>query len=269
MRSLLRFLTNNYFFLLFLLLEVISINLVLKYNNYQHIQFINASNRITGSLYNKYSFVSDYFSLKKTNREIVDENTYMKNLLQQISSEKEIDSLMNNTARYQYIPARVTNNTVNKQNNFITLNKGRRDGILPDMGIIGTDGIVGVITNVSDDYSTGYSVLTRKWKISAKIKKNNNLGSLEWDGKDYRMADLNEIPFHVELAVGDTIATSGYSPTYPEGVGIGKIENFNVETGDNFYHIKVRLFSNFMTLKHVYVVIDRDKEQIKELESIH
>ena len=268
MRSLLRFLTNNYFFLLFLLLEVISINLVIKYNNYQYIQFINTSNRVTGSIYDKYNFVSDYFSLKKINSELLEENTDMKNILQLMRSEKEIDSLKNDGIRYQYISAKVTNNTVNKQNNYITLNKGRRDGILPDMGIIGADGIVGVVTNVSDDYSTGYSVLNHKWKISAKIKKNNYFGSLEWDGKDYRMANLNEIPFHVELTDGDTIVTSGYSPTYPEGVGIGKIENFNVATGDNFYHIKVRLFSNFMALKHVYIVIDRDKEQIKELESI-
>ena len=267
MKSLLRFLANNHFFLLFLLLEVVSISLVLNFNNYQYVKFVNSSNWASGWVYDNFSLVTDYFSLSKTNKILAEENTNLRNQLQMASSEKEIYASGSDTTRYHYISAKVNNITVKKQDNYITLNKGRKDGILPDMGIIGPDGIVGVITSVNSKYSSGYIVLNRKWKVSAKIKKSNYFGSLEWDGKDYRIANLNEIPFHVELAVGDTIVTSGYSPTFPEGIRIGRIENFNVATGDNFYHIKIRLFSDFMALTYVNVVQDRDKEFIKELES--
>ena len=267
MKSLLRFLANNHFFLLFLLLEAISINLVLNFNNYQYVKFVNSSSWLSGWVYDNFSLVTDYFSLNKTNKLLAEENTNLRNQLQMLSPEKEARTFKSDTTRFHYISARVTNTTVRKQDNYITLNKGRKDGILPDMGIVGPDGIVGVITKVNSKYSTGYSVLNKKWKVSAKIKKNNNLGSLEWDGKDYRIANLNEIPFHLELAVGDTIVTSGFSPTFPEGIRIGQIENFNVETGDNFYHIKVRLFSDFMTLTYVNVVQDKDRKFIEELES--
>ncbi len=309
MRSLLRFLVRNYFFLLFLVLEIISLTLVVQYNNYQNVKFFNSSTKVVARIYETLNSAYSYFKLHQINSELAAENTRLKNRLQQIVH-PEITPPMNSfvyhrfsndsitgdsisidtltaspdqpvlsgnpksesmvvidsiNIRYRFIPAEVINNSVNRQNNYITLNKGKKDGIRPEMGIVGPNGIVGIITNVSDNYSTGPTVLNKRWRVSAKIKNSNYFGSLLWDGLNYRIAQLNEIPFHVELAIGDTIITSGYSSIFPEGVMIGQIEDFNIGNGDNFYEINVRLSTNFMTLTYVEVVQDKDQSEIKNL----
>ncbi len=271
MRSLLRFLAKNYFFLLFLALESISMILVVRYNNYQKVQFLNSSNRVTAGIYDTFNSVYSFFHLQQINSELATDNARLRNQLQQFKEAGlplngdtlKSDSLV---ARYQFIPARVINNSVNKQSNFITLNKGRKDGIEPDMGIIGPGGVVGIITNVSDHYSTGPTILNKRWRVSAKIKESNYFGSLGWDGYDHRGAKLNEIPFHVKMEVGDTIVTSGYSSVFPEGITIGKITGFNHESGDNFYDINVELSTNFMTLTHVEIIKDNHINEITNLQ---
>lgn len=311
MRSLLRFLVRNYFFLLFLILEMISLTLIIRYNNYQNVKFFNSSTKIVARIYETVNSASSYFRLHQINSELAAENSRLKNRLQQIiqpvvpppmnsfayhrfSNDRIAgDSITGNTStddtlfrhpvamdrprpadsliidsinvRYRFIPAEVINNSVNRQNNYITLNKGRKDGIRPEMGIVGPAGIVGIITNVSDNYSTGPTVLNKRWRVSAKIKNSNYFGSLTWDGLNYRIAQLNEIPFHVELAVGDTIITSGYSSVFPEGIMIGQIEDFKIDSGDNFYEIDVRLSTNFMTLTYIEVIQDKGQSEINNL----
>ncbi len=311
MRSLLRFLVRNYFVLLFLMLEIISLILVIHYNNYQNVRFFNSSNQVVAQIYETFNSAYSYFRLHQTNSELAAENARLKNRLQQIKrpgarpemhlfaqkdlpkdatggNDLKVDSLPEAAGlppgktppepeviidsiniRYRFIPAEVINNSVNRQNNYITLNKGRKDGIRPEMGIVGPNGIVGIITNVTDHYSTGPTVLNRRWRVSAKIKNSNYFGSLLWDGLNYRYVQLNEIPFHVDLSVGDTIVTSGYSSVFPEGVMIGQIEKFDIGSGDNFYEIKVRLSTNFMTLSYVEVIEDKDADEITTLKSYH
>jgi rod shape-determining protein MreC len=320
MRSLLRFLARNYFFLLFLVLEIISLTLVIRYNNYQNVKFFNSSTKIVARIYETFNSTYSYFKLHQINSELAAENARLKNKLQQVIRPKappkmnsfaitgtSNDSIARDTianapitvdtitgadsvpdqtivhhdldnndivfdsinVRYRFIPAEVINNSVNRQNNYITINKGKKDGIRPEMGLVGPNGIVGIITHVSDHYATGQTVLNRRWKVSAKIKNSNYFGSLVWDGLDYRFARLNEIPFHVELAVGDTIITSGYSSVFPAGVMIGQIENFDIGSGDNFYEIGVRLSTNFKILTYVEVVQDKDANEIKNLKRYH
>jgi rod shape-determining protein MreC len=167
---------------------------------------------------------------------------------------------------YIFTSAKVISNSVNKQLNYITLNKGSRHGIKPDMGIIDASGIVGVITDVSPNYSTGLSMLNRRLSVPAKITKNNYFGSLVWDGENYNSADLREIPFHIIVNVGDTVVTSGYSNVFPEGIMIGTIKKFDVESGTNFYNIKVELSTNFKTLKYVEVVQNTKRSELKNIE---
>jgi rod shape-determining protein MreC len=181
-----------------------------------------------------------------------------------------ITDTLDEETTYEFIQARIVNNSVNKQYNYVTLNKGRRDGVMPDMGIIGSGGVVvGVVTNVTEHYSSGPSILNRRWFVSSKIKKNNYFGRLAWDGYDYQRAKLNEIPFHVELAVGDTIVTSGYSSIFPEGFLIGTIEEFNHSSGANFYEIIIRLSTDFKTLSHVELVKNNFIEEQTELEELN
>ncbi len=269
MRSLLRFLVKNIFFILFFALEAISLVLIVNYNNYQKVKFLNASNRISGNIYNSYSSVYNYFQLNKINEQLSHDNaTLRKRLQDELLSEIQLSStkIFNEGQNYQFIPARVINNSVNKQHNYITLNKGSKDGIKPDMGIVGSGGAVGVITNVSEHFSTGQSILNKRWGVSSKI--NNYFGSLVWDGLDYRYAKLNEIPFHVKLSVGDRVLTSSYSSIFPEGIKIGTVKDFIHESGTSFYDITVELSSNFKSLSYVEVVYNLHREEQIQLEEL-
>ena len=167
---------------------------------------------------------------------------------------------------FLFTPARIINNSVNKQQNYITLNKGRKHGIKEDQGILSTQGIVGVITSVSESYSTGLSLLNPRWSVSAKLKNSGYYGSLSWNGEDYQILDLLEIPFHVDLAIGDTIVTSGYSSIFPEGLMIGIIDAFKQPVGENYYDIKVRLSTDFKSIRYVEVIENLKKDEIENLE---
>ncbi|MDR1859692.1 MAG: rod shape-determining protein MreC [Bacteroidales bacterium] len=278
MKNLFKFLFRYYFVIMFLMLETFCFVLLIRYNNYQHITYINSSNVITAGIYERWQAGRNYLSLQKTNAALATENALLRNQIEQMSikySDAPVmpvrllrhvdDSLPANSARYEFIAAKVINITVNKQSNYLTLDVGRDDGILPDMGVIGPDGVVGMITDVSSHYSTGPTVLNKRWRVSAKMKKSNDFGSLTWGGADSRHAELNEIPFHVELAVGDTVITSGFSSVFPEGVMIGTVENFDVNSGANFYKINVLLSSDFGAVTYVNVVRDNHRDELTQL----
>ncbi len=206
------------------------------------------------------------------NKKLAKENAQLKSLISDlpyiritpysIVSKAEItDSL------YRFISARVINNSVDKQDNYITLNKGRKHGIKPDQGIINSDGIVGVVTHVSESFSIGFSVLNKRWGASAKLKKSGTFGPLSWDGNDSKYANLTGIPFHVEIAVGDTVVTSSYSSAFPEGIMIGTIHSIEQPSGENYYNISVELAADFRSLSYVDVVDNLKKDEIKALES--
>lgn len=271
MRSLFRFLLRNYFLMMFLALEAISFSLMVNYNNYQRVTFINSSNDMVGTIYERFSHMDDYFSLSRTNARLAAENASLRKQLQmRIALQEKYPVNRPDTVEapaYYFTSAKVISNSVNKQFNYITLNKGSRHGIKPDMGIISPDGVAGVITNVSQNYSTGLSLLNKRLSIPAKITKNNQIGALVWDGEHSNTADLKEIPFHVQVNVGDTVVTSGYSSIFPEGIMIGTITKWDVESGTNFFNIKVELSTNFGTLKYVEVVRNTKQTELKKLES--
>ena len=269
MRSLLRLLIKNYPFLLFLVLEVISVVFMLNYNSYQRAGFLNSSNAVSAGVYNSYSSVMQYFHLAKVNSQLTEENGALREKIDRYEAllQDSVKNLTGTDTSFVYIPARVINNSVNKQQNYITLNKGAKDGIKPDQGIISADGegIVGIITNVSESYSMGLSVLNPRWSISAKLKKSGFFGSLVWPGDDHRKAELNEIPFHVDLEAGDTIVTSGYSSVFPEGVLIGTIDALTRPAGENYYKIEVLLSTNFKSISHVLVIDNTKNEELQNL----
>jgi len=271
MRSLFRFLLRNYFLMMFLALEAISLVMIVSFNNYQRVTFLNSSNDLFGAVYERFSTLDDYFSLGRTNARLSAENASLrKQLYFRIANQEKYPINRPDTVEapaYIFTSAKVINNSANKQFNYITLNKGSRHGIKPDMGIINDQGIVGVITNVSPNYSTGLSILNKRLSIPAKISKINYFGALVWDGEHYNTADLKEIPFHIMVNVGDTVVTSGFSNIFPEGIMIGTITKFDVEGGTNFYNIKVELSTNFKTLKYVEVVQNTKRAEVIKLES--
>ena len=274
MKNLLRFILQNHVLILFLVLEIFSFVLIFNYNNYQKVKFLNTSSRFTGRVYDSYSKAENYFRLPSVNRELAAENARLRELLGINPGIIRIpDSLLqkgnDEHLKYAYISARIISNSVNQQQNYLTLDKGSEDGIRPDMGIISAGGLAGIITNVSPSYSTGLSLLNTRWNVSAKLSKNNYFGSLVWDGKNYREALLNEIPFHVDVAVGDTIVTSGFSSFFPEGITLGTVESFAKPGGDSFYTIRVKLSVDFKSLSYVEVIENNKKAEIDAINKLN
>jgi len=272
MKSLLRYLINNFTFLLFIFLEVISLVFVFNYNKYHKVQYLNSANWISASVYNSFQSVVQYFELATVNQSLAKENAKLKSFIQSELLIEHADSLLTDInqadSTFRYISARIINNSVNKSNNYITLNKGRKDGLKPDQGIVSPDGIVGVVTSVSESYAVGFSVLNKRWGPSGKLKNSGYFGPVEWDGSDYRMADFKEIPFHVKLAVGDTIVTSGYSTYFPEGIPIGTVHSFTQPEGESFYKIRIKLSVDFKSIHFVNTIVNTEKQEIKELENL-
>jgi rod shape-determining protein MreC len=273
MRNLIQIILKYHFIFLFILLEAFSFFLLVQNNNYQKSSFINSSNRISGSVYESYNSVEQYISLKEVNEKLSKENAQFRNMHKESFVEyldsfvKPNDSTLKR--KYEYLSAKVINNSVNKPNNFITLNKGSKHGIKPDMGVICNEGVVGVVKNVSENFSTVISLLNSNLKISAKIKQNGFFGSFYWDGWDAKYGKLNDIPIHAPLKRNDTIVTSGLSTIFPDGILVGHILSFRQDKGSNFYEIDVRLSTDVRSLQYVYVIKNllRDEQLDLELKS--
>lgn len=257
--------------------------MVVTYNNYQQATFFDSSNFLSGTIFEKFSAYLQVFEIKQVNLKMAEENGVLRSALHEMllksnrGKYNSVDSIYlpriakdsSLKAAYRFSTARVINNSVNQQHNFITLNKGRHDGIKPDMGVIANGQVVGLVTNVSENFSTVISLLNSKWKISAKIKRNDYFGSLSWDGKDYRRVQLNEMPYHVPVQNGDTVVTTGYSSSFPEGLIIGTISDFSIGSGSNFYKIEVMLAADFKHLVIVGLVENKQMNEIKQLESLN
>ncbi|MFO7827024.1 MAG: rod shape-determining protein MreC [Bacteroidales bacterium] len=267
MRSLLNFLLRIHFLLLFILIEIFSFSLLVNNNNFQRARFVNFTRQLSGNYHQRLTNLKQYFSLQEENQQLVEENTRLLNIIESTYKSDDIffrnvnDTIYNQ--RYFYTPANVVNNSVNKKHNFITLDKGEKQGIKSEMAVVTNGSIVGVVKGVSQNFATVISLLNLDFKISAKVQKNGYFGSLSWDGKDYQTAILNEIPLHADIQVGDTIITSGFSSIYPEGVLIGYIDHFEEKSG-SFYTIYVKLSTEFKKLNNVNIIGNlTQKEKLK------
>lgn len=271
MRNLFNFITRHYFFFLFALLQVISVMLIVQNNTYHRSFFINSSNFIAGNIYNFRENIAQYFSLKAVNEQLLEENTRLRNQLpgNYLKTDQNIFTFRDtlHQRQFSYINARIINNSVRNRNNHITIDKGRMHGIKPDMGVIGPMGVVGIVKDVSPNFSSIISLLHSDMQISAKIKKNNHLGTIIWEGFDHRKVSMLYIPPHVQLERGDTIITSGFSQLFPEGIPIGVIDEFEIRRGDNFYTISVELFMDFNNIQFVQIVQNIFREELEEVEN--
>ena len=254
---------------IFLLLEGIASFTLLQNNYTQRIAFVKATNTVSGSIYERISKWRDYLKLREQNRQLQEENTKLRSMLPEsfytADTSPAFDADSGKIRRYAYFHAKVINNTVNKQFNFITIDCGRGHGITSDMAVIGTEGIVGVVYGISDHFASVLPVINRNFKLSVKFKKNNHFGSLSWDGHSYRHATLNEIGLHIPVAKGDTLVVSGYSDSFPEGIPVGVVNKVEQKDG-SFYTIDVLLATDFRKLHFVTVVEDLMKTERRELE---
>lgn len=276
MRNLLRLIVKNYFVFLFILLEGLSLLFLFQFNPYQKSLFVNFSRGINSFFYNELGELREYLYLKQENEKLHLDNNRLRNLLSQnkkIYYITPLDSVYTDTTvkeerwEYFYIPADVLNNSVNKQFNYITIDKGKVQGVEPDMAVITHGAVVGVVVSVSNNFSTVIPLLNRNFRLGSKISRNDYFGILEWGGMNPEFARLREIPLHVDVARGDSIVTSGFSAIFPPGLDVGIIESFKV-TDSNFYDIRVKLSVNFRNLTHVYVIGNIYREEQLELENL-
>ncbi|MBP6609914.1 MAG: rod shape-determining protein MreC [Paludibacter sp.] len=277
MRNLINFLIQYSVLILFLVLEMVSIGLIVSNQEYQKSVFLSSSNSAVASMYEVSNSVVEFFKLKAANETLSEENTRLKNevmlLRNQASAFKpEIkDSIRFHIPpemEYNFISAKVINSSTNKLQNYITLNKGLRDGIKVDMGVISDLGVVGIVKTVSEKFAVVIPILNDKIKINCKFTKSNYSGPLQWTGVDYRYASLNDIARHVKFSVGDSLVTSGFTNTFPEGIPVGRIENFKINEGDAYYNIKVKLSVDFRTLSHVKVINYKNYREQRYLEQV-
>jgi len=276
MKKLFAFLIKYSVVILFLFLEVISFSMVVKNNGFQQSVFFSSGNTILASLYSVSNSVIEYFYLKSTNEGLASENTALKNQLVQLQNQLETlkpqgpDSAnikISPDKEISFVQAKVINNSTNKLLNYITLNKGKRDGIQPDMGVVNEDGVVGIVSNVSEKFSVVIPLINPKIQINSKFIRNNYSGPIHWEGYNYRYVNLNDIARHVVFSLGDTIVTSGYSKSFPEGILVGTVDDFKISESDAYYHIKVKLGVNFRTLTHVKVINYLNYQEQQNLEN--
>ncbi|MCC6690087.1 MAG: rod shape-determining protein MreC [Bacteroidia bacterium] len=271
MRNLVLFLWKNNFTLLFVGLEVLCFFLIVQNNTYHRTGFINSSNKLSGGVLQMYSDVNDYFNLKYANEQLARENA----LLHTLSSSSFITTsartyIANDSLRkqkYEYISAKVVNNSTNRRSNYLTLDRGSVQGIKRDMAVISSEGIIGVVISVSENFSSVMSLLHKNSKVSAMIKKEGSYGPLSWEGDDYRYGTLSDIPNHVQLKVGDTIVTSPYGSTYPPNILIGTVESHEIKSGEPFITVHVKLSVDFKKVSYVYIVNNVMKAEQDSLEN--
>ncbi len=272
MQNLFKFIHRYHFFFLFLVLATVALALTISRQQYHQSFFLHSANRFSAGLYETMANIRSYMSLKEQNRKLMEE--YASLLGDQDESHLNRDTLVHESVdenwqtRYTYIHAEVINNSVIRRNNYITLNKGSLHGVEPDMGLITTEGVAGIVINVSRNFSVAMSLLHSDMLVSTKISKNNQLGTLSWDGINYRRAVMTYIPPHVELSEGDSIVTSGFSTVFPENVFIGTIKDWGVRRGDNFISAGIDLALDFNKLNYVYIVQNLFKDEQEELESL-
>lgn len=270
MRNILVFIIRYHFLLLFVLLEIFAITLLVNSTYYQSSAILKAGSLVTGRFYTSISNATDYLKLRTTNEQLAQENAMLRQM-------KGVSFLKNDTSsfwvndtlhkqQYQYIVSKVVLNTVGKRNNYIMLDKGSRSGIKKDMAVITSNGIVGTVVNVSENFSWVMSLLNKHTRISGRITKNNQMGTVVWNGVDHMYGTLTDIPAHVKIAKGDTIVSSGYSYIFPAGIMMGTISDFRVEQGDHFYIIPFKFSVDFNALQYVYVVKNLMKDEQEALE---
>lgn len=272
MQQLIFFIQRFKYFLFFLFLEFIAIGFIYTNLTFHKSKFVNSTNIIVGGLYAQKTNIIDYFKLKSTNELLAAENARLRNEIQRkyfLTSFN--DSTVVDTTKYfqkfTFTFGKIINNSYHKDFNFLTLNIGKNRGIEKEMGVINSNGIVGVIDNTSNRYSRIQSILNKNSKINARLKNTNYFGSLEWNGENYQTVQLLDIPRQANLKIGDTIETDGKSAIFPEGILIGTISKINQGNSIN-NRVFVNLFNDMSNLGTVYIIKNFDKKEIKTLENV-
>ena len=279
MRNIFLFIRRYITFISFLVLQAVSLWFLFNYNRFHRARFLGMANEMTGRINSQYNKVEDYFNLKEENRRVHRINDSLLNLLSQNFMQRDSsiqlvkDSVPYDTAghfrRYFLRTAAVVYNTINAQKNYIQINRGSGQGIKDNMAVVNSDGsVLGVVVNVSANFSQVMSLLHVQSKLDVSLKKTGDFGTIEWDGKDPRFLILKRMPKTVDINKGDTIITSGNNTlTFPKGFLVGTVSEIKLDNTTGLYLLKVKTAANFYNLQQVHVIenIERE-EQVKLFE---
>ena len=271
MQYILNAIRRNGMLLIFVFLELIALFLVFKKNIYHETIMASASTSFTGYVDDKIAKVTNFIHLPQTNKELMDENASLRERLVHlgIKDAKTKKFYKTDTLGYQqtysFVPAEIVNNSIIKTQNLLTIDRGTNYGIEKGDGIITNNGVIGIVTYASKNYSRAISLLNKDININARIKGNQYFGTVKWDGKDPRYVQLLEIPKYISVKKGDIIETDGKSPVFPEGIIIGTVVSKGIdETGE--LKIQVKLKQDFGNLAQAYVVTNLNKVEIQQVE---
>ncbi len=277
MRNLFNFIIRNSHWMLAVLLIAFSFYLVFAHNSYQRSVYLTSANSVMGWIYNVSNDAISFIHLRKNNQQLLEKNATLERELYELKSQmtKKADADTTNLqafvtdsvtqSQFNFIPAEVVNLSFSGANNFITLNKGLNDGIKPDMGVISQRGVVGVVSNVTANFSLVIPIINPMFRLSAKLNNSSNYGSLSWDGENVKEAQLNELPKHEVYNEGDTVVTS-FSRIFPKQLIIGFVSSMGDSKDDNFNSFTVELATDFSSIQNVLVISDKYYEEQRELE---
>ena len=278
MKNIFIFIRRYFNFLFFMTLQIICIILLVKNSDTYGATYANIANEITGQVNTQYNKIHNFFNLRQNNLLLQEENTRLKNLLgnnfetTDTAYIKHVDSLINDTLgkqrKYLWLPAKVVNNTISQQYNYMTIHRGSNQGVKKDMAVISTNGIAGTVIDVSENYCRAMSLLHRNSKVSSMLKKSKISGSIEWDGNDPYYLTLRKIPKSTIVSKGDTVVTSNYSANFPPNLMIGTVTEVAKDASSNYFIIKVKSSTNFYGLEYVNLVDNLQLDEQRKLEAV-
>ena len=276
--SIFQFLYKHLHWIVFVVLEIICFVLLFSYNRFQGSIYLSTANSVTARLVANRDKVISYVGLTKVNEDLVAQNAALQERITELEAlvaEQQLDSLVKveavtrvHRAGYTITPARVIDKSINRTDNYITIDRGALDGISPDMGVMGIDGIVGVVYKCSDHYSLVMPLLNSNSSVSCKVQGSNDIGYLRWDGGDARYAMLHDLPRYAAVSVGDTIVTSGSSSFFPEGIRVGRVEELYPSSDGLYVTLKVLLTTQFSHLEHAFVMRKMDADELVALKEL-
>jgi rod shape-determining protein MreC len=277
MRNIFLFIRRYRTFLAFLFLQAVALYFLFTYNRFHRAKFLGVANEVTGRINTQYNKVEDYFTLREENRRVHRLNDSLLNLLPHNFGRRDTslaimqDTLTYDTAsryrRYFSRPATVVYNTVNAQKNYLQLNRGASQGIRDNMAVVNSDGsAVGVVVNVSPNFSQVMSLVNVQSRVDAALKKTGEFGIVSWNGKDPRFVQLDRIPKSAPVVKGDSIITSGYNEFgFPRGFLVGTVEAAEVDKGSGFYKLTIKTAANFFNLQQVHVIENLERAEQAQL----
>ncbi len=271
MRGLLDFLINSKHWFVFLILEGFSLIVLFSFNGYQRSVYFTTANSVVGSVYSFTSGISSYLDLQSINEDLEKENEKLR--LQLISMQEKMQESTGDSIElaslppiYEFTSAKVVNATIHRTNNLITINKGEVDGIRPEMGVVCSKGVVGVVYLTSAHYSIVMPLLNVNSKLSCRLRNSNYFGTLAWNHVRPDVTYLSGIPRHAKVKKQEIVETNGYSDIFPPGIPVGYVLGISDSSDGMSYLLRVGLFTNFSTLRDVSIITNYSKPELKELE---